>query len=136
MPKAKKRRYGFWFWLILFLILVAGRDGRPIIISTRAEGRRRPARRRPLPRAAIIPRAPATRSASCPPRTKGDVGVYLVGLGAVTPYNTVTIQARVSGQLMAVNFTDGQSVKKGDKLIQIDAPAYKAQRAVPGAEGA
>ena len=58
---------------------------------------------------------------------RGNIGVYLVGLGAVTPYNTVTIQARVSGQLMKVNFTDGQTVHAGDHLVQIDDRPYRAQ---------
>ena len=59
--------------------------------------------------------------------TKGDINVYLTGIGYVTPYNTVTLQARVSGQLMEVDYTDGQAVKAGAKLVQIDDRPYKAQ---------
>jgi len=54
------------------------------------------------------------------------VPVFLTALGTVTAYNTVTVNARVSGQLMRVNFREGQNVRKGQLLMEIDPAPYKA----------
>src|ERR1700761_383494 len=54
------------------------------------------------------------------------VPVFLTALGTVTAYNTVTLQARESGQLLEVNFREGQTVHKGDLLVQIDPRPYQA----------
>jgi multidrug efflux system membrane fusion protein len=56
----------------------------------------------------------------------GDIGVYVTGLGAITPLSTVTIRSRVDGQLMSVHFKEGDLVKQGDPLIDIDPRPYQA----------
>ena len=56
-----------------------------------------------------------------------DVPVYLSGLGSVTAFNTANIKSRVDGQIMKVNFREGQFVKEGDLLLEIDARPFEVQ---------
>jgi membrane fusion protein, multidrug efflux system len=65
--------------------------------------------------------------------TKGDAGVYLDAIGTVTALYTDSITAQVTGVITAVHYKEGQFVKKGDPLIDIDARPYEAQ--VTQAEG-
>lgn len=55
-----------------------------------------------------------------------DMPVYLDGVGSVRALNNVTVRSQVDGKLIAVNFTEGQDVKKGDVLAEIDPVLYKA----------
>jgi membrane fusion protein, multidrug efflux system len=58
--------------------------------------------------------------------TKGSIGVYLDSIGTVTPVYTASITSQVTGPVMAVHFTEGQIVRKGDSLIDIDPRPFQA----------
>lgn len=70
---------------------------------------------------------PRSVSVAVAPVQRQDVPVYLPGLGAVTAFNTANIKSRVDGQIMKVNFQEGQYVKEGDLLIEIDPRPYQVQ---------
>ena len=76
---------------------------------------------KPVP--AAKPKAIAVNVATV---NRADVPVYLEGLGTVQAFYTVTITARVDGQIEKVAFREGQDVKKGDLLVQIDPRPYQA----------
>jgi membrane fusion protein, multidrug efflux system len=63
----------------------------------------------------------------------GDIGVYVQALGTVTPLNTVSLTARVSGQITKVEYQEGQLVHEGDPMVEIDPAPFQA--AVTQAEG-
>jgi membrane fusion protein, multidrug efflux system len=71
--------------------------------------------------------APRSVSVATAPVQRQDVPVYLSGLGAVTAFNTANIKSRVDGQIMKVNVREGQSVKQGALLIEIDSRPFHVQ---------
>jgi membrane fusion protein, multidrug efflux system len=71
---------------------------------------------------AIVPAVPVTAGLAEPK----DIPVYLTGLGTVQAFNTVVVKVRVDGQLDKVAFTEGQDVKAGDLLAQIDPRPFQA----------
>jgi multidrug efflux system membrane fusion protein len=76
---------------------------------------------------------PAAFPISTATATSGDIGVYVKALGTVTPLKTVSITARVSGQIANVQYQEGKIVHVGDALVDIDPAPYQA--AVTQAEG-
>ncbi len=78
---------------------------------------------KPKPAPAGQPRGIAVTTSTAETR---DVPVWLTGLGTVQANNTVTIRPRVSGELQSIHFTEGQEVKAGDVLAQIDPRPYRA----------
>jgi len=106
-----------WFWLALLAMLAVG----GYFVFGRASGGHAPAAEASaIAHQGSIPVEVATA-------TVGDLNHYLTALGSVTAFNTVTLKTRIAGQLMDVAFTEGQFVKKGQLLIQIDPRPYQVQ---------
>jgi multidrug efflux system membrane fusion protein len=78
---------------------------------------------RPPPKAAPPPPAPIVAGVVA----EHDVPIYLIGVGTVIAYNTVTVRSQIQGQIISINFVEGQTVKTGDLLAQIDPRPYQAQ---------
>ena len=95
--------------IIVFMIFIA-----PIIAKHKADKQAQEMSQRPQPVTAVITK-------------KADFDVYLKALGTVIPINTVAVKSQVGGQLMSLNFKEGQIVKKGDLLAEIDPRPYQVQ---------
>ena len=112
-PGAPRR---WWLWLLIFATLGGG--GYWLLVRA---GEQRAA----TAEAAARPAAPAIPVVAAAAR-QGDLPVYLTGLGAVTPVYTVTVHTRVDGQLMKVLYREGQIVREGAPLAEIDVRPFQA----------
>jgi multidrug efflux system membrane fusion protein len=124
-PGKTKRSRRRWLWLSLCVLLALGLTAYLLcsrIAAANAASAAKAAAKGPPP----IPVVAATSH-------KGDIGVYYSGLGAITPLATVTVKSRVDGQLMSVRYREGDTVHKGDLLVEIDDGPYQA--ALTQAEG-
>src|SRR4051812_17159274 len=81
-----------------------------------------------------LEKAPAETPAAPPPApivagtvAQHDVPIYLTGVGTVIAFNTDVVRAQIQGQIVSINFTEGQTVHAGDLLAQIDPRPYQAQ---------
>jgi len=110
------RRHPYALGSIALLIAVIG--GGTLVLSRPWRSTVGAQARSPAP-----PRVPIVAAAA---RTR-DVGVYLKGLGTVTPLNTVTVRSRVDGELIGVHYQEGQIVRSGDLLAEIDPRPFQAQ---------
>jgi len=106
----------WWVWLLIFIGIGYGcyrlydyENTKKAQMSQKKMGAMRP---RSIPVAAVAAHT-------------GNMPVYLEGLGTVTAFNTVTVKTRVDGQLVSVNFREGQFVQKGDLLAEVDPRPFQ-----------
>jgi multidrug efflux system membrane fusion protein len=118
-----RKRWFLWTSLLLLLLLVV-----IIGVVIHKNNVKAAAAKRAL--AAVKPSVSATVATA----TKGSIGIYLDAIGTVTPVYTASITAQASGVLTAVHYSEGQTIQKGDALIDIDPRPYQAQ--LMQAEGA
>ncbi len=100
-----------WGWIVLLVLIVGA------IIAYQLHSRSQAASKDPT--------TPQPLSVGVTTVEQKDMPYYLSGLGSVTAFNTVTVHTRVDGQLMTVNFKEGQFVRVGDVLAEIDPRPYQ-----------
>ncbi len=113
-PKSLGIKHYWWVWLLVALAVIVG-----IVLYRRHEAAVQAAQAKA---AAAQHSVPVTTGKA----SKGDIGVYVEALGAVTPVYTVTVTSRVQGQIMEVHYREGQMVRKGDALLDVDPRPYQA----------
>jgi len=100
----------------VLLIAVVGIGGGLALTHTGPFGR-------PAPTPAATPPVPIVAGVVA----EHDVPIYLTGVGTVIAYNTTVVRSQIQGQIVSINFTEGQTVHAGDLLAQIDPRPYQAQ---------
>ena len=103
-------------FLISTVLLTAAIAGGSLFHFTRAASVQQPKAAAPMPTIPVVASVV----------TQHDVPIYLTGVGTVIAYNTDVVRAQIQGQIFTINFTEGQKVRAGDLLAQIDPRPYQA----------
>src|ERR1700741_518602 len=103
----------FWWVLLIAVIAAAGYFGWQRFGAQHTQTAQKAPARAPVP-------------VKIAPVEKADFPVYLTGLGTVQGFNTVLVRTRVDGQINKIDFKEGQFVKQGEKLVEIDPRPYQA----------
>jgi membrane fusion protein, multidrug efflux system len=111
-----------WIWFIIVLVVL----GAAFYFFRQHQEAEAAAKAKAAQQVRAVPISTATSRS-------GPIGVYINALGTVTPVYTVTVTSRVDGEIMSVNYREGQMVNKGDLLVEIDPRPYEA--ALKQAEG-
>jgi multidrug efflux system membrane fusion protein len=124
-PSSSKSRYSdqheenkgrWWIWVLIAAIVLIGGY---IYYRHRQAVNEAAAKAKAAQQPRAVPIVTATAK-------KGDIGVYVQALGAVTPVYTVNVTSRVQGQVMNVYYREGQMVRKGQPLLEIDPRPFQA----------
>ncbi len=119
-----QKRHGWLLWITVFVFAVAT----AIVLYAIHKNQEKAAAEQKARQ-----RARPTVTVTVASAQKGNIGIYVDAIGTVTPVYTSTITAQASGVITAVHYREGEPVKEGDPLIDIDPRPYQAQ--VEEAEG-
>ena len=111
----RPRKSHLWIWIVVIIVVLLGtfyfyRQHVKAVEAAQAQAKQ--------PRPGVPIQTVTART--------GDIGVYINALGTVTPVYTATITSRVDGQITNVAYREGQMVRKGDLLIEIDPRPFQA----------
>ncbi len=120
-PPPRKSRFG-WVWLIVLVLIVLVVLW--FIVPHGGQSQSSAGARHGRGAMANVPTTVATAAV-----TRGDMPIYLNELGSVTPLATVLVQPQIAGYIQTIAFKEGEMVKKGQLLVQIDDRLYRAQLA-------
>src|ERR1700694_1870809 len=109
-----------WRWIAIGVVVIAAAVAAWFWFGRTGEDPTKAARGKGDPNARTVPVVAA-------PARKDNIDVYIDALGTVTPPNMVVVRTRVDGQLLSVAFREGQDVKAGDLLAQIDPRPFEVQ---------
>jgi len=104
-------------WILLGVLLLLLLALIIFLLMRRRDAQKAAAAARPKPAGITITSATAE---------KGSIGVYLNSIGTVTPVYTASITSQVTGLIVAVHYVEGQRIKEGDPLVDIDPRPYRA----------